>query len=280
MICLTKVNSFSVNCDAVSENFISFPVKVTTVKHFKGRPTQENETLISKSNMLIFIKRGRFSFVIDGNSVNLSANNIIILSEGTEYLFEVKSSDCEAVIFYFTQTNEYLFFKSYAALKPGPKNDILSLINKILREHDLKEQFSGVLAGFYITELFILVERFMRHNSLTENCIKNETDSMQRAKKFLDENYDKDINISDLAEYVYLSGSYISHSFKKEFGTSPKRYITEKRLSAAKELLEKTDMSSAEIAAKVGFLSPQRFNSIFKQFEKITPLEYRQKNFE
>ena len=275
---MSKINSFSVNFDEISEQIKSFPVRVFSVKHIKGIPLCENELLVHGNDALIYIKRGRVQFTIDGNNVLLTANNIIFISYDTEYEFSVKSSECESVVIFFTQNTEFLPYKKYSVLRPGPKNDILSLVNKILREHNSKEQYANLLMGFYISELFVCAERFMRYDSLTSVCMCSETENMRRAKMFLDENYNKDINLSDLAEYVYLSDSYISHCFKKEYGISPKRYITEKRLAYAKELLRETDMTSAEIAVEVGFLSPQRFNSIFKKFENMSPLEYRRKN--
>ena len=63
--------------------------------------------------------------------------------------------------------------------------------------------------------------------------------------------------------------------FKDEFGISPKRYLLNVRINAAKELLADTDQKINDIAKEVGFSSQQRFNDIFKKYENMTPLHFR-----
>jgi len=96
------------------------------------------------------------------------------------------------------------------------------------------------------------------------------------AKEYIDQNYAKELTLSQVAKYIYLSDSYFAHSFKDKFGISPKSYILKIRIEEAKELLENTDMKIADVARSVGFSSQQRFNDIFRKFTEMTPLKYRQ----
>ena len=101
---------------------------------------------------------------------------------------------------------------------------------------------------------------------------------MKKAKKFIDDNYTENINVSDVAKTVFLSDDYFSKCFVKSFGTLPKKYILEKRIEKAKTLLKTTHLTSREIAYSVGFSSPQRFNNIFADFTGVPPLTYRKNN--
>ena len=83
--------------------------------------------------------------------------------------------------------------------------------------------------------------------------------------RVVEENYTSPISLDELA---YLSGRSLS-SFKREFqdiyGEPPARWIREKRLSKAHEMLQSSSLSVADIAYSLGFENPTHFSRIFKQ---------------
>ena len=83
--------------------------------------------------------------------------------------------------------------------------------------------------------------------------------------RVVEENYTSPISLDELA---YLSGRSLS-SFKREFqdiyGESPARWIREKRLSKAQEMLRSSSLSVADVAYSLGFENPTHFSRIFKQ---------------
>jgi len=83
------------------------------------------------------------------------------------------------------------------------------------------------------------------------------------------------ITVSMLAKHVDLNSDYLSTLFKREIGTPIIDYITEKRLSSAKCLLQRTDMSCSEIAHTLGFCSQSHFTYRFRKEFGITPKKYR-----
>jgi len=65
----------------------------------------------------------------------------------------------------------------------------------------------------------------------------------------------------------------IKDLFLKEFGVNPSQYITEKRLSQAKSLIDNGDFDSiSEIALSVGYSDPLYFSRQFKKKYGISPL--------
>jgi transcriptional regulator GlxA family with amidase domain len=100
---------------------------------------------------------------------------------------------------------------------------------------------------------------------------------MQIAKEYMEANYEKDLTLTDIAKYIFLSQSYFAHAFKEEFDISPKSYLLKVRVEKSKELLEKTDLKVSDVALSVGFSSQQRYNDIFKKYVGMTPLKYRKK---
>ena len=82
-----------------------------------------------------------------------------------------------------------------------------------------------------------------------------------------------------LNEYARLSARSLS-SFKADFfetfKTSPGKWLMTKRLEHARLLIETTEASVSEIAAKAGFKNTSHFVRIFKEAYGKPPLQYRQ----
>lgn len=72
-----------------------------------------------------------------------------------------------------------------------------------------------------------------------------------------------------------MTPNYFSSLFKKEIGQSTVNYITNLRISKAKELLEKTDKSVVGIAELIGYNDSNYFFRVFKKNAGVTPQQYR-----
>jgi two-component system response regulator YesN len=101
-----------------------------------------------------------------------------------------------------------------------------------------------------------------------------------KAKEFIWGNYNKDISLQKMAGAVGISPFYLSHLFRKEMGISFLEYLTSVRISAAKKLLEQTNLSILEICLQAGYQDPSHFAKIFKKKEGLRPAEYRKKLIE
>ena len=83
------------------------------------------------------------------------------------------------------------------------------------------------------------------------------------------------ISLDKLAEIAHVNKYYLSHSFKKEYGSSPIDYMLKRRITEAKALLSSTDYSLIQIAEQLGFGSPAYFSKCFRKVEGISPSGYR-----
>ncbi|MBO6214304.1 MAG: helix-turn-helix transcriptional regulator, partial [Lachnospiraceae bacterium] len=121
------------------------------------------------------------------------------------------------------------------------------------------DEFSGVLSA--------VVDNLCR--------LGNDEDIIAKVISFIDNNMDKELYVSEIADYVGMNPEYLTRYFKKEQGMSLKRYIDTKRILKAKELLEETDMSVTDIADNVGFSSYNSFTRAFKNHTGIAPTSFR-----
>lgn len=98
----------------------------------------------------------------------------------------------------------------------------------------------------------------------------------QKIKNFIDQNFQKDITVDNISKTFNFSRNYLFSLFKKEYGISPKAYISELRIKKAKELLKtEKNLNIGEIAFSVGYKDPLYFSRIFYKKTGISPKDFR-----
>ena len=89
-------------------------------------------------------------------------------------------------------------------------------------------------------------------------------------------NAQPDTSIDDLAHEAGISATQLRRQFHKRFGASPREYLNRLRLEDARQLLESSDLSTHEIAERIGYGSVSHFNRAFKTSFGMPPARYRQ----
>nr|WP_279380143.1 AraC family transcriptional regulator [Sporosalibacterium faouarense] len=96
------------------------------------------------------------------------------------------------------------------------------------------------------------------------------------AIEFIKENYNKNVSLRDVAKNLNMSYHYFSKFFKESIGKNFVDYVTDIRMSKAKELLENEDYSIKAISFDIGYNDPNYFSKIFKKYFGMSPTEFRQ----
>ena len=91
---------------------------------------------------------------------------------------------------------------------------------------------------------------------------------------YIEEHYAEHLTLADFAKRFYVSESTISHLFKQRMGVSLYRYVTQRRLIAAKNLIL-NGMDLETVAEQVGFSDYSSFYRAFKGEFGISPRQYR-----
>ncbi|MDQ2077297.1 helix-turn-helix domain-containing protein [Marinimicrobium sp. ABcell2] len=92
---------------------------------------------------------------------------------------------------------------------------------------------------------------------------------------WLQDNYPRDVVLSQVAERFGLSVRTLNRRFKAATGQTPIQYLQETRITNARGLLKTSNLSINEIADKVGYQDTGYFNALFKKLLATTPAEYR-----
>lgn len=94
-------------------------------------------------------------------------------------------------------------------------------------------------------------------------------------KQYIDQHYQEDLHLNQLADQVFLSPNYLSNVFTKYTGCSLNKYIKQVRLSKACELLRHTNMKIADVGKEVGYQNTSYFIKKFQEIYNKTPERYR-----
>lgn len=98
---------------------------------------------------------------------------------------------------------------------------------------------------------------------------------LQKAIRYILQNTNIPVKVSDVAEYVGFSRSYFSAYFKEKLGFSLSAFILRCKLEEGKQLLAHTNKSLSVISAYLCFSSQSHFQTAFKKQFGMTPLQYR-----
>lgn len=103
----------------------------------------------------------------------------------------------------------------------------------------------------------------------------NYSEYTKKTIKFVNRNYQKDISLSDAAEHIGVSSSYLSKIFKEDYGKGFNEFLNMIRIRNAKTLLKNDMISLKDIAGEVGFNNYHYFFKVFKNIVGVTPVKYR-----
>jgi AraC-like DNA-binding protein len=98
---------------------------------------------------------------------------------------------------------------------------------------------------------------------------------IRRATELLDAHLDGDIALQQVAEACELSVSHFARAFKQTFRTPPYRWLIERRVDRAKDLMRNSRLPLADIAIQCGFADQSALNRSFKRIHGVTPGTWR-----
>lgn len=101
---------------------------------------------------------------------------------------------------------------------------------------------------------------------------------IQEAITFIEQNFQNDISVEDIAAVCGLNRSYFGTIFHQELGKTPQEFLINYRMIKAAELLKLTKFSIQYISSAVGYANPLHFSRAFKNVYGISPREWRNQN--
>lgn len=137
-----------------------------------------------------------------------------------------------------------------------------------------RDIYSYANAEEYWEELMALVMGL--HRRINDNGDTNRNQQkIKQALEYIRENYNQDLNMAVVSNYVSMNYSLFSYEFKQYTGSNFVNVLKELRMAEAKRLLAETDKKVVEISQEVGYENEKHFMKTFKSICGVSPSEYR-----
>ncbi|TDP61160.1 helix-turn-helix domain-containing protein [Flavobacterium dankookense] len=174
--------------------------------------------------------------------------------------------------------NEDILIQKYNVLNTC-LGDLLSKLGNDF--YDIKDNYKSINTDFFYSIAECIVEdqnythqNFKRIKSAKQETSKHLFNLTNEAKNYIDDNFLEKINIDKMAKEAKLSEYHFIRLFKTIFGTTPYKYLTQKRLNYSLELL-KNQISVSDITHIIGYTDTPAFSNAFKQKFGVSPNNFK-----
>jgi AraC-like DNA-binding protein len=131
-----------------------------------------------------------------------------------------------------------------------------------------------------VGHLYLFLDYLMRSSMSMDLSKGNKLQDfyLQQSITFIEQNFQNNISVEDIAAFCGLNRSYFGKIFKKAMGTTPQQFLLTYRMAKATELLKLTHLSIGDISNAVGYDDQLHFSRAFKKVYGISPREWRKQN--
>lgn len=206
-----------------------------------------------------------YTVTFGNKTETVCGNSVRYLPVGTFGKYEVEHFDrSNGCIDVFFEATENLFpeMEVIGDIK-SPKIELL--FRRIFSVWISKEEGYGYEATGILYEILAELEK---RRYLPENTYAIIAPAVRKLQEDL---LDPQLRCEELAGLCGISYTYFKKLFEKRFGTSPKRYVMQNRLSYSADLLSSGRYSVAKISEMAGFQSPAYFSRVFTENMGVSP---------
>ncbi|WP_113846008.1 GH39 family glycosyl hydrolase [Enterococcus durans] len=227
----------------------------------------------------------RASMEYDGKIVNLAYSDFFILNQ-PNFLenFHMITGEVILLLLRVEGNNQKLiFFREYlngnsALLSREVDNEMKMLLLNLIEEYYQKEMNYNAINSYYYQIVTLIFQYYLTNQEMVmSGSTDHEDELFFKVLNYIDQNFQQRISLNEIAEYFFVSSSYLSKFFKKMTGQNFLTYLTNKRLLLAEKKVKNTSDSMLQIALDTGFPNFNSFSKAFKNQYNETPSLYRKK---
>ena len=265
------------NLDLILSKYLS----ALTVELLAGRLFQSDSWTTNMHvlgcNKIYYVTDGSFQLTMNGKTVQIGKNQLVIVPEGTYHSYQLTSPTIKLYWCHFNSlVNGVNIFETYKIDKNGFLFDAedakytQTLFENMLAGNNASSEAAQVM--YRHSKLMELLSLCFE-NSVSDNSFEKE--EFSDVIKYMYAHIGDNISIEHLAEMAHFHPNYFIRAFKQKFGSSPIKFFNQLKLERAKELLHKTDNPMRYIAAEIGISDMSYFSRFIKQQTGLSPSEYR-----
>ena len=255
-------------------------------KYVSHMPQSKNQVEIL-SNVLIYVTKGYKILHMSFGDYKIEAGSVLFLKSGIYVMSEVLDESYEAFLFFYSDALLMDFIDKYniTVERKLEQDDVCILKNVAEFENvilsfapyfeDKKENAQILKVKF--EELFLKILS-SKDSSTFQRYLSQIYNEDIEFKKNIVNSYEQFGSVKEMAQYFKMNDKVFRSKFQKIFGQTPKQWLSRKKLTKAKLLLEKSEKNVTEVATEVGFSDLSWFSQKFKQEFGISPKECKNNN--
>ena len=150
---------------------------------------------------------------------------------------------------------------------------LIYLLEQLLEESDSREYAAELQAQTYLVQVLVKLNRMAEQFS--RPCErKDRSDSVVvDVLSYINQHYSEDLTLDVLANKFFVSKYHLSREFNRLVGIPVYRYVIQKRLVIAKQLLSE-GIPSGDVYQRCGFGDYSNFYRAFKAEYQMSPKEF------
>ena len=149
---------------------------------------------------------------------------------------------------------------------------LMFMLEQLISENSTEDPYREVSAMTYLAQVLILLNRLaLKHRK--EESVTGQDSTVYSVLGYINEHYSESLTLDALANQFFISKYHLAREFQRLVGTSVHRYIVQKRLVMAKQMLS-AGKPSSEVYQSCGFGDYSNFYRAFKSEYQISPKEF------
>lgn len=247
---------------------------------------------------ILFCTEGGYNAILGGNEYTFMKGDLLIINSNekhrTENLFDksglwvvqldpdilynpsLSIFETQYVIPFITQNGKHPRVVPSDVMRGGP---LPELMRQVIREHTERAFGYELAIRGYLCQMFMWILRYWNNSGINlkqENIIGDKMmNALNQVFLYVNDHYDEDISVANIARMCNMSYSYFSRQFKHIMNLSFTDYLNFIRISKAESLLCQSDKNITEVAISVGYSDSAYFIQKFKQIKGISPNKYK-----
>lgn len=227
------------------------------------------------------VEQGAQRFWCDRQTHTTPALGIIVLNPGDAHTGEAAGEAgfhyralYPSVDLLATVASELAGVAGQSPLFPQPRIEDDELARRFVRMHHVLVTETTTLQAEE-TMLETLVDLVARHADRNRGprAAGQERQAVQRVREYIEERFDDDVTLTELAEAAGISPFHLARVFRAEVGLPPHAYLESVRVREAQRLI-RSGQPLAEIAHRIGFADQSHFTHRFRRLVGVTPGRY------
>lgn len=215
---------------------------------------------------LLYVFGGEAQQNIGNISFPFHTGDVLLIPSGITHSTKSLEKDCYISVTLFEYGINYPAYY----LPAGKVKDMERLFSRMQEECVLRKKSWKTIAGGILFEILGLLERHGEILSPDESSSKEGL----LIEEYLRENIANNLSLQSAAAFAGYSPAYFSRHFSDLMGMPFKQYVDKLKVRYARSMLD-DGITTADIAAALGYENASSFCRAFKRLTGETPSEYR-----